>query len=120
MDELKSHVVSFLKEFEFTYLKGKWVDQLIKAGIDEKEARVWAAEIGHVVDEYRSTLRELAGLLLETDPEQIPQKIYSWAVGIQEVTVPEIAEPMEYLEELLEKYQPPEPDDNDDEEAGAT
>jgi hypothetical protein len=87
-------------------------------GIDEREAHRWAAELGHVVDEYRSTLRELAGLFDETDPEQIPQKIYSWAVGIQEVTVPEIAEPMKYLEELLEKYIPPYEDDDDEEDEG--
>ena len=118
MDELKPRVVAFLEEFEYTYLKGKWVEELVSVGIDIDEARMWAAELGHVVDEYRSTLRELADLLLETDPEQIPQKIYSWAVGIQEVTVPEIADPMKYLEEQLKKYIPPDDyGDEEDEEA---
>jgi hypothetical protein len=113
MDDLKARVKAFLDEFEFTYLKRKWVEQLIEVGIDEREAHRWAAELGHVVDEYQTTLMLLAELFLVTDPEQIPQKIYSWAVGIQEVTVPEIAEPMKYLAEQLEEYLPP--DDYDDE-----
>jgi hypothetical protein len=55
----------------------------------------------------------LADLLQETDPQRIPIRIHRWAVGILEVSVPEISEPMEHLKSLLEKYIPPEPDDDE-------
>ena len=115
MDNLKTRIQTFLEEIEFTHLKTNWVERLTELGIVESEARKWAAEIGHVVDEYRSSLMRLAELLEEPDVERIPQRIYSWAVGIIVNTVGEIEEPMRYLEGQLEKYLPPEPDDDGDE-----
>ncbi len=114
MGNLKSQIHAFLNEIEYTHLKKNWVKRLIEMGIAESEARVWAAEIGHVVDEYRSSLMILAKLLEETDIERIPELVHSFAIGIVVNTVDEIEEPMRYLEKQLEKYLPPEPDDEDE------
>jgi hypothetical protein len=114
VEDLKTRIKALLSEVEFTYLKRTWVEHLAETGIDEGEARKWAAEIGHVVDEYQSSLIRLVDLLEETDPERIPQCVHSWVVGRLEVTIPEIEDPMRYLEGLLEKYLPPEPDDEDE------
>ena len=113
LDDLKARIKALLEEIEYTHLKKTWPEQLIKAGISEIEAHKWAAEIGHVVEEYQSSLTRLVDLLQENDSQRIPQQVHSWAVGTFEVSVPEIEEPMRYLEGLLEKYLPPEPNDED-------
>jgi hypothetical protein len=114
MDDLKVRIKEVLDELIQTHLYKKWPEHLVGAGIDENEARAWGVEISQVVDEYRSTLMHLLDLLDESDPEQIPRNVHSWAVGISEVTVPEIQEPMLYLKGLLEEYLPPEPDDEEE------
>jgi hypothetical protein len=53
-------------------------------------------------------------LLHETDAEDIPNKVHGWAIGILNVTIPEIEEPMRYLQGQLEKYLPPKDDDEDE------
>ena len=106
MEEIKKRVKLLLDEIEYVHLKKKWLQNLVEAGADEEEARIWVAEIGHVVDEYRTTLEQLTELLGDTDIETVPTKIHDWAVGISEVTVPEIQEPMRYLEGQLKKYVP--------------
>lgn len=113
MDDLKARIKSFLDEVEFTYVKKTWLEHLTTVGIDKDEASVWVAEIGHVIEEYQSSLMRLADLLEEADVERIPQRVHSWAVGRIEVTIPEIEEPMRYLEGILEKYLPPEPNDDE-------
>ncbi len=65
-----------------------------------------------VVEEYQSSLMELADLLQEQDVRRIPQRVHSWVVGALEVSIPEIEEPMRYLEGLLNKYLPNEHDEN--------
>ena len=114
MNDLKERIKEVLDELIQLYLYKKWPEHLIALGIDENDARTWGVEISQVVDEYRSTLLLLSDLLTENDAEKVPVKTHSWAVGISEVTVPEIREPMQYLEKLLEKYLPPE--DNFDDE----
>ena len=114
MDDLKDRIKAFLEEIEYIHLKKTWLEHLIAAEIDENDARTWAAEIGHVVEEYQSSLMVLAELLEESDPKRIPSEVQNWAVGIRVVTIPEIEEPMHYLEGQLEKYLPPEHDDEDD------
>jgi hypothetical protein len=114
MKDLKARIKEILDELIQEHLYSSWPEHLVASGIDENEARNWGVEISQVVDEYRSTLLRLADLLDESDSEQIPLKVHSWAVGISEVTVPEIEEPMRYLEGLLKKYLPPEPDDEDE------
>ena len=101
MDDLRTQIKLFLNDVEFTHLKKEWRENLIRVGIDEKEARLWAAEIGHVIDEYRSSLMHLADLLMEVDPDVIPLKVHEWAVGTLEVSISEIEEPMQYLEKQL-------------------
>lgn len=116
MENLREHIESFFKEIEFEYLKKQWVEKLIEAGIDKDETGLWAVEIGHVIDEYHSTMVSLADILKETDTNSIPQLIHTWAVGISTVTVSEIDEPMRYLEKQLEKYVPQYDDDDDEPE----
>jgi hypothetical protein len=116
VDDLKQKVKDFFDELEYVHLKKAWPERLIGVGIDEREAHTWAAEIGHVVEEYQSSLMRLADLLQETDPERIPRQVHSWAVGRIVVSIPEIEEPMHYLEKLVEKYLPPEPEESDDED----
>jgi len=111
MDDLKNKIKTLLEEVENIHLKKTWPEYLIAVGISEDEARIWAAEIGHVVEEYQSSLMRLVDLLQETNVERIPEKVHSWVVGRIEVTIPEIEEPMRYLEGQLEKYLPPETDD---------
>jgi hypothetical protein len=114
MDDLGTQIKLFLDDIEFIHLKKEWQERLVNVGIDVAEASVWAAEIGHVIDEYRSSLIRLADLLEETDPERIPLRVHSWAVGRLVVSIPEIEEPMRYLEKQLEKYLPPEPDNENE------
>lgn len=114
MNDLKTRIKTFLEEIEFTHVKNLWLEHLIAVGIDKNEAAVWAAEIGHVIEEYQSSLTHLADLLEETNADLIPQRVHSWAVGSIEVTIPEIEEPMRYLEGQVRKYLPPEPPDEDE------
>lgn len=114
MDDLKTRIKMLLEEVENIHLKKTWPEHLIGIGVSEDDARVWAAEIGHVVEEYQSSLIRLVDLLQESNLEYIPEKVYSWAVGRVEVTIPEIEEPMRYLQGILQKYIPPEPDDEED------
>lgn len=114
MDDLKARIKALLEEIEYTHLKKTWPEQLIAAGFNEIEAHKWAAEIGHVVEEYQSSLMRLADLLQENDSQRIPRQVHSWAVGRLEVSIPEIEEPMRHLEGLLGKYLPPEPNDEDE------
>ena len=115
MDDLKARIKEVLDELIQIQLYKTWPEFLIASGIDENDAGTWGVEISQVVDEYRSTLMSLADLLAETDIERIPREVHSWAVGISEVTVDEIQEPMLYLEKQLEKYLPPEEDEDDTE-----
>jgi hypothetical protein len=110
VEDLKTRIKVLLDELEFRHLKKNWVRHLVETGIDEHEARKWAAEIGHVIDEYRSTLIDLADLMMEYDPELILLDVHEWAVNISDVTVPALEDPMRSLEELLEKYLPPDDD----------
>lgn len=114
MNDLKTRIKTFLEEIEYTHVKKLWLERLIAVGVDKNEAEVWAAEIGHVIEEYQSSLMRLADLLEETNGEVIPQHVHSWAVGRIEVTIPEIEEPMRYLEGQVRKYLPPEPNDEDE------
>lgn len=92
MADLKARIKSFLDEIEYQHLKTAWPERLIAAGLNKDEVYTWAAELGHVVEEYQSSLMHLADLLAETDIECIPRKVHSFAVGITEVSVPEIEE----------------------------
>lgn len=112
--DLRDRIREFFAEIEYTHLKQAWVERIVDDGLDEAEARKWAAEIGHVVEEYESSLLRLADLLDEKDPALIPKRVYSWVIGRLEVTIPEIEEPMRYLKERLEKLLPHEPDDEDE------
>lgn len=113
MDDLRESIKQALDELIQTRLRKTWPEHLTTLGITEDDAHTWGVEISQVVDEYRSTLMNLFDLLIEQDPEQIPRQIHSWAVGISEVTVPEIQEPMKYLEAQLEKHLPPEVNDTE-------
>src|SRR5689334_21543248 len=81
LDDLKKRIKDFLDEIEYVHLKEAWPKRLSGIGINERDAQIWAAEIGHVVEEYQSSLMRLADLLEETDPERIPLRVHSWAVG---------------------------------------
>lgn len=113
-EDLGTQIKGLLHETEYKYVKNLWVKQLIESGIGEKEAKKWAAEIGHVIDEYQSSLMRLVDLMQETDPMLIPQRIHSWAVGRLEVTIPEIEDRMKYLAGELQKYLPEEEDKDAD------
>lgn len=113
MSDLKDRIKKALDELIQMHLYNTWPEHLIALGIDENEARTWGVEISQVVDEYRSTLMQLLDLTDESDSDQIPLKVYSWVVGRIEVTLPEIEDPMRHLATLLQKYVPPEPDDED-------
>ncbi len=114
VNDLKPRIKTFLEEIEFTHVKNLWLERLLAVGIDKNEAEIWAAEIGHVIEEYQSSLTHLADLLEETNADLIPQRVHSWVVGTIEVTIPVIEEPMQYLQGLLEKYLPPEPNNEDE------
>jgi hypothetical protein len=113
MSELKSQIQSLFKEIEFTQLKKVWIESLIANGIDEKDAGLWAVEIGHVVNTYQSNLTRLAELLAETDVDRVPERVHNWVVGTLEDTIPVMTEPLQYLEKQLEKYIPPGEDEED-------
>lgn len=114
MEELKAHIIDLLKEIEFVHLKQTWVEHLTAAGVPEREAHKWAAEIGHVVDEYKISLRELFGLLQEEDPDRLLLETQSWVAYTQDITVFRIEDAMSHLLERVNPYVPPDPDDEDD------
>ncbi len=110
MDDLAGRIQTFMLEIRNEILIGQWMPSVISAGYDERVASKWAAELGHVVEEFDSTLRQLARVLTETDAERIPVRLKSFSEGVTEVTVPEIVEPMERLLELVTPFLPPETD----------
>lgn len=113
MNELKNLIESFFKEVELTHLKKIWIERLIADGFSKQEAGLWAVEIGHVINTYRSSLIRLADLLVETDTNLIPERIHNWVEGTLEDTIPVMTEPLQYLEKQLAKYLP-EPDGEDE------
>lgn len=52
MADLKARIKSFLDEIEYQHLKTAWPERLIAAGLNKDEVYTWAAELGHVVEEY--------------------------------------------------------------------
>lgn len=114
MDDLKIRIKALLEEIELTYLKKTWPEQLVASGINEVEAHTWAAEIGHVLEAYQSSLTYLVDLLQETRPDRIPQQANDWADYSRDITVFKIEDSMRYLQERLEKYLPPESSEEDE------
>ncbi len=116
MEDIGSRITNDLNELIRVHLHSIWRNHLIDSGIDPKEAYTWTLEISEVLDEIRTTLKELITLFNLTDPKQIPIEVHGWAIRITIITVPEIQQPMTYLAGLLEKYLPEDPphDDTDD------
>lgn len=114
MDDLKERIKTLLEEIEYNHLKKTWTERLIVAGIDEREAHKWAAEIGHVVAEYQNSLKYLTDLLQETDSERIPQRVNDWADYTRDISAFIFEGAMRRLQEQLEKYLPSEPNEEDE------
>ena len=106
MEELRTKIKSVMHEIEFTHLKKNWVDRLIEAGIDTKDAHKWVAEIGHVVDEYERSLRRLTKLFEANSVEEIAVELDTWVTLTQDMTVWTIGEAMKRLEGHYDKYLP--------------
>lgn len=113
MDDLKARIKALMYEIEFTHLKQNWVNKLIEAGIEKNDIYKWVAEIGHVVDEYERSLRNLVELLEENDIESVAVELGTWIRMTRDVTVWTIDSSMKRLEGKYEKYLPIEPDDED-------
>src|SRR5258706_12612774 len=112
-DDLKARIKTLLEEIEYVHLKKNWPERLIAAGIDEGEAHIWAAEIGHVVNEYERSLRYLVEVLYIGNPRQtMPEDINNWAAYTRDIGVFTIENSLGYLQERLEKYIPPQPADD--------
>jgi hypothetical protein len=111
MDDLKERIKALLNEIEYTHLKKNWAEQLITAGIDEKDVYKWVAEIGHVVDEYERSLRYLVNLLQESEVERVAQRLQGWIAYTRDMTTWKLDDVIKELNGRYEKYLPPEPDD---------
>jgi len=108
LTDLKSRIKALLREIEFVHLKKVWPERLIAAGIGERDAQVWAAEIGHIVDEYERSLRYLVELIYEPNPRiSIAEGVESWAAYTEDLGVFKIEDSMGELQKRLKKYLPP-------------
>lgn len=114
-DELKAKIKSLLEEIEYVHLKKVWPERLIAAGISKREAQKWAAEIGHIVNEYERSLRYLVDLLYVGNPRvTIPEDIESWAAYTRDIGVFTLENSIKDLQEHLKTYLPPNPDEEDE------
>ncbi len=116
-DELRMRIKTLLDEIEYTHVKRNWVERLIAAGIEERDAHQWAAEVGHIVDEYERSLRFLVDLLEKTsDPAAAAEALEGWVAYTRDLTIWKLDEVTNELKKLYPKYlPPPKPDDEDDE-----
>jgi hypothetical protein len=113
LEKIRGDITVLLDEIQYTHLK-QWPEHLIRHGIGEKDAHIWATEIASVLDQYRSSLLKLIDVLNENDVERIPKVVYDWSVYISEVIVPKVHDPMLALDKLIEPMRPHEPEDDDE------
>ena len=114
VQDLKARIKALLGEDELGPLKHTWIRHLTEAGIDEGEARQWVTEIGHVLDAFELSLLPLVDLFQEDDPGRILRETEDWAALTRDITVFKIEDAMGRLLERVQKYLPPEPDDEDE------
>lgn len=114
MDELKQRIMTLFEEIESIHLRKTLLANLTAAGIDKSEAHNWTLEIGEIVDEYARSLHILIDLIQESDQERIPQKLEGWFAYTEDISLFKIADIVKYLQNKLQKYLPPEPDDEED------
>jgi hypothetical protein len=112
VDDLNAQISALLEEIEFFHVKRVWVERLIAAGIPEREALKWATDVGHVVDEYKNSLRELMGLIQEDDPDRLLAETRRWADSTQDTTALRLEEAARHLLERVSRYAPPEDEDD--------
>ncbi len=113
MDELKQRIKALFEEIESIHLRKTLLTKLTAAGIDKNEAHDWILEIGQIVDEYERSLHLLIDLIQESDQEQIPQKFESWLAYTEDMSLFKISDILKYIKNKLQKYLPPEIDDED-------
>lgn len=113
IEDLKARIQALMHEIEFTHLKQNWVTHLIEMGVEKEDAYKWVAEIGHVVDEYERSLRNLVDVFEETDVENLAVELRTWIKITGDMTVWTIAKSMKRLEGRYEKYLPPEENEED-------
>jgi hypothetical protein len=111
MEDLKARIKVLMYEIEYIHLKKNWLEQLVAAGIEQDDVYKWIAEIGHVIDGYERSLRNLVDLMEESDIETIAVELGTWIKITRDTTVWTIDEAMKRLEGRYEKYLPPEDDD---------
>jgi hypothetical protein len=114
-ENLKTHIKTLLHGNEIRQLQQSWIKRLTEAGVDEGEAHQWVAEINHVIDAYELSLLPLVDLFQEHDQKRILRETESWAALTRDITVFKIEDAMGELLKRLNKYLPPEPDDEDGE-----
>lgn len=117
MDDLKKRLKTLMTEIEYTHLKKNWAERLIAGGVDKEDVYKWIVEIGHVVDEYERSLRFLADLLETSNATDAAQELESWIAYTRDLTVWKLQMMVEELHECYEKYLPPEPEDDEEDEA---
>lgn len=112
LDKIKGDVITLLDDVQYRHME-RWPKHLVANGIDEKDAHLWANEIGFVLDQYRSSLLKLIDVLNETDVERIPKLVYDWSMFISDIIVPKVHDPMVALEKRIEPMLPPDPEENE-------
>lgn len=114
MEDLKKRIKALLHEIEFTHLKKNWVERLIAGGVEQADCYKWVAEIGHVVDEYESSLRFLVEMLETSDAARAAQELEGWIAYTHDITLWKLDDVLNELRGRYEKYLPPEPEDDDE------
>ena len=117
MDEVKDRIKMLFDEVESIHIRQTLRNNLTSAGIDNSEAHNWVIEIGEIVDEYERSLRLLMDLIQINDKGRIPQKLESWLAYTEDISLFKIGDVVKYVKEGLQKYIPP---DVEDENNGMT
>ena len=116
MDDLKKRLKKLMTEIEYTHLKKNWTERLIAGGVEQADSYKWVAELGHVVDEYERSLRFLIGVLATSDPASASSKLEGWLAYTRDMTVWKLEDVIREMEGRYEKYLPPEPEDDEEDE----
>jgi len=114
MIELEKRIREFMREIEYDHIHDQWVAKMVGLGFDKRVAQKIATEIGHIIEEYESTLVSIIKQLEKNTIDEIVIGIEDWATGVKEMRVHELIDPAQQLQEILDPYFPPDPDDEED------
>ena len=115
LQDLADQTKDLINEIHQKFVTDNWVNRWIEAGAEEKEAEQWVAAIFYVLEACEVILLNLIDNIQETDPHRSALDIYHWMAFVGDLPVFTIEYNTGYVLPIMEKYVPPDPEDEDDE-----